>query len=249
MVCYKWPRVIIDFMKKFVPLSVKNLVKRLSDFLNWDSWANRSWSQEGEDQILRRIFEGKSKGFYIDVGAHHPRRFSNTYLFYIQGWNGLNIDAMPGSMKSFHEERPRDINLELGIGLNESQLDYYIFNEPALNGFSKELSNERHDAKSKYQIEKIIKINVLPLSVVLDRNLPAGQDIDFLSVDVEGLDFEVLKSNDWTKYRPKFVLAEILNSSLNDIEQSNIGRLMADNGYLVFAKCVNTVFFKAADQK
>lgn len=236
-------------IKKLVPTILKKIVKRILAFVYWDPWINRSWSQEGEDQILRRIFEGKSKGFYIDVGAHHPRRFSNTYLFYIQGWNGLNIDAMPGSMKYFHEDRPRDINLELGIGLTECQLDYYMFNEPALNGFSKVLSNERHNEKSKYQIEKIIKIDVLPLSVVLDRNLPAGQDIDFLSVDVEGLDFEVLKSNDWIKYRPKFVLVEILNSSLNNIEQSSIGRLMADNGYVVYAKCVNTVFFKAGDQK
>lgn len=236
-------------IKNLIPASLKKLVKRVLAFIDWDPWMNRSWSQEGEDLILRRFFEGKSKGFYVDIGAHHPKRFSNTYLFYIRGWNGLNIDAMPGSMKSFQEDRPRDINLELGIGLIESQLDYYVFNEPALNGFSKELSNERHDTESKYQIEKIIKINVFPLSVVLDRNLPKGQDIDFLSVDVEGLDFEVLKSNDWTKYRPKFVLAEILNSSLNDIEQSSIGRLMSDNGYLVFAKCVNTVFFKAADQK
>jgi hypothetical protein len=236
-------------IKKLIPAGLKNLVKRVLAFADWDPWINRSWSQEGEDQILRRIFEGKSKGFYIDVGAHHPRRFSNTYVFYKQGWNGLNIDAMPGSMKSFYKDRPRDINLEFGIGLNESQLDYYIFNEPALNGFSKDLSNERHEEKSRYHIEKIIKVNVLPLSTVLDLNLPVGQDIDFLSVDVEGLDFEVLKSNDWAKYRPKFVLAEILNSSLNDIEKSSIGRLMANNDYLVYAKCVNTVFFKAADQK
>jgi len=236
-------------LKKLVPGPLKNLAKRLFAFAYWDPWVNRSWSQEGEDLILRRIFEGKSKGFYIDVGAHHPKRFSNTCLFYTQGWNGLNIDAMPGSMKSFCQHMPRDINLELGIGLNESQLNYYIFNEPALNGFSKELSNERHNAKSKYYIEKIIKINVLPLSVALDHNLPAGQDIDFLSVDVEGLDFDVLKSNDWTKYRPKLVLVEILNGGLNDVEQSSIGQLMADNGYLVYAKCVNTVFFKTADQK
>jgi FkbM family methyltransferase len=236
-------------IKKLIPAVLKNLIKRVLNFTYWDPWVNHSWSQEGEDQILRRIFEGKSQGFYIDVGAHHPRRFSNTYLFYRQGWNGLNIDAMPGSMKSFHKDRPRDINLEFGIGLNESQLDYYIFNEPALNGFSKDLSNERNEAKSNYQIEKIIKVKVFPLSVVLDRNLPVGQDIDFISVDAEGLDFEVLKSNDWTKYRPKFVLAEILNGSLNDIEKSSIGRLMANNGYLVYAKCVHTVFFKAADQK
>jgi len=92
-------------------------------------------------------------------------------------------------------------------------------------------------------------VNVLPLSLVLDSNLPVGQNIDFMSVDVEGLDFDVLKSNDWTKYRPKFVLAEILSSSMHEIEQTSIGRLMTDVGYVIYAKCVNTVFFKAADQK
>ncbi len=236
-------------IKKLIPLPVKHLVRRVLALAHWDPWFNRSWSQEGEDQILRRIFEKKPTGFYIDVGAHHPRRFSNTYLFYIQGWNGLNIDAMPGSMISFSKDRPRDINIEVGIGLNECQLDYFVFNEPALNGFSKELSDERHDPDSVYQINKTIKVNVLPLSTVLNSNLPTGQSIDFMSVDVEGLDFEVLKSNDWTKYRPKIVLAEVLGSSLHDIEKSSIGRLMTEVGYEIYAKSVNTVFFKAADQK
>ena len=70
-----------------------------------------------------------------------------------------------------------------------------------------------------------------------------------MSVDVEGLDFEVLKSNDWTKYRPKFVLVEILSSSLHNIDQTIIGQLMNSVGYEVFAKCVNTVFFKVVEQK
>jgi hypothetical protein len=70
-----------------------------------------------------------------------------------------------------------------------------------------------------------------------------------MSVDVEGLDFEVLKSNDWIKYRPKIVLAEILSSSMHDIDKSNIGRLMRDVGYVIYAKCMNTVFFKEVDQK
>lgn len=198
---------------------------------------------------MQRVFENKADRFYVDVGAHHPRRFSNTYLFCASGWRGINIDAMPGSMASFNKERSRDINVEVGVGLSECQLDYFVFNEPALNGFSKELSNERHNSNSVYQIKGIVKVSVLPLSLLLDRYLPEGQNIDFMSVDVEGLDFEVLKSNDWTRYRPKFVLAEILNSGLHEIEQSNVGKLMVDSGYLIYAKCMNTVFFRSIDQK
>jgi hypothetical protein len=236
-------------IKKLIPLPVKNLVRRVLAFAYWDPWSNLSWSQEGEDLILRRIFGSKLDGFYIDVGAHHPRRFSNTYLFYKLGWRGLNIDAMPGSMVPFNKDRPRDINVEIGIGPHECLLDYYVLNEPALNSFSKELSDERHDSNSAYQIKEVIKVNVLPLSEVLDHYLPKGQKIDFMSVDVEGLDFEVLKSNDWTRHRPKFVLAEILGSSLHEIEQTNIGRLMTAAGYAVYAKSMNTVFFRVEDQK
>jgi len=236
--------VIIKKLKKFTPKIVKAFLKRLHACATWDPWFVRSWSQEGEDQILRRIFEGQAVGFYVDVGAHHPQRFSNTYLFYKRGWCGINIDAMPGAMKVFDSTRPRDINLEMGIGSSDDELDYYVFNEPALNGFSKELSEQRHEADTAYQVKEVIKVDVLPLSQVLDCHLNNGQEIDFISVDVEGLDFDVLKSNDWSKYRPKFVLAEILGSSLHEIEQSEIGQFMRDQNYVLYAKCMNTVFFK-----
>lgn len=232
------------FLRKNLPVSIKNLINRIISFVTWDQWATRSWSQEGEDQILRRIFESQSNGFYLDVGAHHPKRLSNTYLFYKRGWRGINIDAMPGSMRAFEMCRPKDVNLELGISSKESNLDYFVFNEPALNGFSSELSQERHKEDSAYYVKSVVKVDVLPLVMVLDQHLPKGQIIDFMSVDVEGFDLEVLKSNDWDKYRPKFVLAEVLGSSLHEIEQSEIGQFMRRVNYVIYAKCVNTVFFK-----
>ncbi|SIT68328.1 methyltransferase, FkbM family [Ectothiorhodosinus mongolicus] len=236
--------MIIEKIKKIMPKVVKAPLKHLHACATYDPWFERSWSQEGEDQILRRIFKRREVGFYVDVGAHHPKRFSNTYLFYKRGWHGINIDAMPGSMKLFDNARPRDINLEMGIGSNAGNLDYYVFNEPALNGFSKELSEKRHEADTTDQVREVIKVDVRPLSQVLDCHLSSGQEIDFMSVDVEGLDFDVLKSNDWSRYRPKFVLAEILGSSLHEIEQTEIGQFMHDQNYMLYAKCMNTVFFK-----
>lgn len=235
---------MIELARKIVPVPVKNIAKRVRDAFYWDQWQQRSWSQEGEDQILRRIFERQQSGFYVDVGAHHPMRFSNTYLFYKLGWSGINIDAMPGSMQAFHEMRPRDINLELGVGLEAMEKEYYIFNEPALNGFSKQLSMERERAHDIYKIIDVKTIKIEPLAQILDSNLKYDQNIDFLSVDVEGLDFEVLKSNNWNKYRPQYVLVEILGSSLQDIGCHDISQFMRDNGYEIYAKCVNTVFFK-----
>ena len=109
----------------------------------FDNYFFKSYSQEGEDMILNKIFEFKKNGFYIDIGAHHPKRFSNTYFFYKKGWMGINVDAKPGSMYLFNKIRPRDINLEIGLNNEKSVLKYYSFNEPALNTFDKELADER----------------------------------------------------------------------------------------------------------
>jgi FkbM family methyltransferase len=214
---------------------------------NWfDGFSFKSYSQEGEDMILRRLFEGQEMGFYVDVGAHHPKRFSNTYFFYKRGWKGINIDAMPNSMKPFNTIRPKDINIEKPISDKKQVLTYYAFNEPALNGFSKELSEER-DGKNGYFIEFAKEIETVTLEDVFKANLPEGQSIDFLNIDVEGLDFNVLKSNDFGKYKPKVILVEILNSALKDLEGHEITTYLKKRNYIFYAKAVNTVIFIELD--
>ena len=108
-------------------------------------------AKEGEDIILSEFFPNKTDGFYVDVGAHHPMRFSNTHMFYKKGWRGINIDAMPGSMKAFERKRPRDINLEIGVSGKEGEMTFYMFDDPALNGFSMEISKDR-DKNSNFEI-------------------------------------------------------------------------------------------------
>lgn len=232
-------------LKKLLKIILpKNVKEKLVDMKNryLDGYALKSYSQEGEDMILRRLFENQQIGFYVDVGAHHPMRFSNTYFFYKKGWNGINIDAMPDSMKPFNAIRPRDINIEKPVSDKKQVLTYYVFNEPALNGFSKELSEER-DGKGKYFIKFTKDIEMATLEEILDNNLPENQEIDFLSIDVEGLDFIVLKSNNFDKYKPKVILIEILGSSLSDIEKNEMSKYLKQFNYSIYAKAVNTVIF------
>lgn len=235
-------------LKALVPQQAKNLLRRVIHAYRWDPWQLSSWSQEGEDLVLARLFGDKRDGFYIDVGAHHPKRFSNTYFFYRRGWRGINIDAMPGSMNSFNRMRPRDINLEIGIGSQNDFLDYHFFNEPALNGFAKELAQSRHQADTPYKIIDTKTIEIRRLSQILDEHLPANQVIDFMSVDVEGLDLDVLKSSNWTLYRPRYVLAEILDSNLYDIQKHDVAEFMSSVGYGIYAKCVHTAIFTNMDR-
>ncbi len=169
---------------------------------------SNSYSQTGEDMVLRRLVNQQKnyKGFYVDVGAHHPFRFSNTAYFYKQGWCGINIEASPDLIPAFAKLRKRDINLNVAIGLSVDPLTFFIFNEQALNTFDKDLAMSRTQGKSK--IAKTVDIKQIKLSEALDKYLKTNQKIDFLSIDVEGMDLEVLKSNDWTKYAPDCILIE-----------------------------------------
>ncbi|WP_218079623.1 FkbM family methyltransferase [Anthocerotibacter panamensis] len=233
--------VMIDSLKAILPDSVKKFMTHLKfEYLN--DFSVKSYAQEGEDIILKRVFDGFSSGFYIDVGAHHPRRFSNTYLFYKKGWSGINIDAMPGSMKRFNRQRPRDINLEIAIAREMKSMTYYIFNEPALNSFDRDLSLQREN--EKYRIVETRDIVTQRLHDVLIKYLPKNQKINFLSIDVEGLDLEVLMSNDWQKFRPAYVLVESLNIIFNEIRSNPTFELMQMNGYELYAKTGNTLIYK-----
>ncbi|MFY9107190.1 FkbM family methyltransferase [Aliarcobacter cryaerophilus] len=208
-----------------------------------------SYAQEGEDILLKRIFEYRNindGGFYVDVGAHHPQRFSNTYFFYKRGWKGINIDATPGSMKLFNELRERDINLEFAVSDKQETLTYYMFNEPALNSFDKELSLKRN-LLEHYSILETKNINTITLENILDKYLPKNQDIDFLSIDVEGFDFQVLKSNNWEKYSPKVVLIEILSKDIESMIGSEVYIYMKKLNYKYYAKSVHTHFFIKED--
>ncbi len=209
-----------------------------------DPWLKLSYSQEGEDLLLCRIFEGKKAGFYVDVGAHHPKRFSNTFLFYESGWSGINIEPNPSAMAIFAKERKRDINLQVGVSSQQGELLYFEFNEPALNTFDNNLASEREETTS-YKIIATQKIPVNRLDSLLEKYVPVGVVIDFLTVDVEGLDLEVLRSNDWNRFRPRCVLAEALGleKTFAFLEETPMITYMQKQGYRLFAKTYNSLFF------
>ncbi len=223
-------------IKKIASKLVTSLFPRLS-------YGVRAYSSEGEDLILRRIFDKKQKGVYIDVGAHHPFRVSNTYLLYKQNWTGINIDPMPGSKALFNKHRPKDINLEVGVSETKQQRTYFIFNEPALNTFSTEKVKEYTQA-ARYWVVAEKKIDTLPLAEILDKYLAKDVAIDMMTIDAEGLDLQVLRSNNWDKYRPTYVLAESPPFEVFETGNSELCQFMQQVGYRMFAKTYYTYFFK-----
>ena len=224
---------------------MKKTIRNIRRLIRPPCQLNHSFSMEGEDEILRHVFINKTTpGFYVDVGAHHPSRFSNTYKFYQEGWRGINIDPIPGVMESFAKIRPRDINLEVAIAGESGSLTYYMFNDSALNTLDP-LVAKKHDGPNGYNIIKTKEIRTRPLGDVLSEYMPAGQIIDFLTVDVEGMDMEVLRSNDWSRFKPEVVLAEDLNArSIGQAMESPVVHYLSTLGYEFFAKTIVTMFFR-----
>lgn len=211
---------------------VKNRLRKL--FLNG---GEISYSQAGEDMILNCIFLSKSKGVYVDVGANHPTKASNTYFFYKKGWSGINIDALPDAIELFSKKRRRDINIQTGICDREGNLNFYIFQESSYNTFNEELIDK---IKKISPLKEVKGLLVKPLySVLRQYNITS---IDFISIDVEGLDLNVLKSNDWNLFRPKVVLVEDFKIQ-NEITESSIYEYMVNLGYVYFCKTVTNAFY------
>lgn len=201
-----------------------------------------SYAQEGEDLVLARILgTNTSPGFFVDVGAHHPTRFSNTYYFYRRGWRGINVDALPGTASLFQRARPRDVTVECGVGAQAGVMTYFVFNEPALNTFSEQEAHKKD--RHPYHIVNRLQIPVVTLTEILDKHLPVGVTIDFMTIDAEGFDHEIVCSNDWKRYRPRVVLVELLNTGIENLASHPTAQLLHQQGYRSFAKTLNTFFF------
>ena len=226
--------LIVDGMLDWVKEQKKVLFREYS---------RTSYSQEGEDLLLERHLSSVQNGFYLEVGAHHPFRFSNTYLFYQRGWSGLCIDANPESMTFFKKFRPRDLCVEVGVSDQEGILDYYVFNDKALNTFSSEKAKFIQE-KTDYRLFRKLEVPVKPLNTILESHLPAHRKIDFLTLDIEGFDLKVLRTLDWKKYSPTFVVVEDHLFALEDPGRSEIHQLMTSEGYQLVSKLYISLIYK-----
>lgn len=176
-----------------------------------------SYSQMKEDVFIDSIVKGKKDGFYVDIGANHPTRFSNTMRFYKRGWHGINVEPNFRNYKVILAARPRDINLNLGIAEQKGDLTFYSFVPDTLSTFSREESQSY--VADGYRLIEEKKIPVDSLSSVFDTYCK-NVEIDFITIDTEGYDLQVLKSSDWKKWRPRIVCIESSKHSISGKAES-----------------------------
>lgn len=196
--------------------------------------ARLSFSQFGEDLLLESFFGKNNKnGFYVDIGAFNPIRISNTHLFYKKGWTGINIEPNPEHFEKFRIERQNDINLNLAISDKKSIVEF------SCDGAYSGINDTNYPHRNRNKDAGIIEVKTAPLGEILEQYLPKGQSIDFMTIDCEGHDSKVVKSNDWNKYRPKVVLVEQHGPSV----EGDIYNHLTKNGYRFYCKIGFTLSF------
>jgi FkbM family methyltransferase len=208
-------------IRKYLPRNFKNKIHKI--ILGYTGF-NPCFSQGGEDMILRTVFKGVNNGFFVDVGAYHPTVGSNTYFLYrTQMWRGINIDPNSRNIAQFNKARPGDTNIKLAIGKGNGSINYYHRDSPSMNFCSLEnLPTGSYNSLEKIELSK--------LSTILESNNVST--IDLLTIDVEGNELEVLKSNNWNKFRPKVIVIE---QSLMDLKKKKSTDLLEEEGYRIFS--------------
>ena len=213
------------------------------------------YSSLGEDYVLSALFvtgwiaPKLLNGFYIDIGAHHPINHSNTAYFYNLGWRGINIEASPGAFTAFERERPRDINLNYAVSSTDGEIDFHLFGNKDSESFGQAStinSAHREYIEAEQRVNaNTITVKSMRLDTILDQHC-GNRDIDFMDIDVEGAELDVLESNSFSKYRPLVIAIEILThgESVEEVLCNNSAvRFLKENGYRFFSLTLQTYFF------
>jgi len=200
-------------------------------------WVRGSYSQMGEDLVIDKLVGWKERGFYVDVGANDPVRFNNTYRFYKRGWRGINLEPDLGRFEEIKKARLRDTNLNIGVGGKAGLMTLYRFMPDTLSTFSEKEAKEYQ--REGYILREKRKVRVEGMATIFAKHVGKRQ-IDFMSIDTEGFDEEVLASNDWKKYRPRIIC----------VESENVGRILKNAGYeLVLDNGLNRIYQNKGKRK
>ena len=193
------------------------------------------FSETGEDILLQQLFRSKV-GRYIDIGSGQPVIGSNSFLFYKMGWNGVCIDPQPNLALSYKILRPRDIFLPYLVGINEFE-NLYEFENKLLSTTNPKVAAYHKSNGLNYKIRKhksVLVKDYLPQRISPDEDF-------FISIDIEGAEFDVIRQVDFENQRPRAILIELWGNPWNT--RSRITSFLYKNNYQLFAYTGLTALF------
>lgn len=212
------------------------------------------YAQSGEDIIMDNLFYKLNirRPSYLDIGANHPAYISNSYYFYMRGSQGVCVEPNPALYKKIRQARPRDKVINVGVGIDEQkEADFYLFPAYAdgLGTFSKKEAEYwgeiGMEGLGKIHYEQVIRMPLQTINAIIRDNFDRCPD--FISIDVEGLDLQILKTLDFDSFQPLVLCVETLCYDENKREFKNTDTIefLKSKGYGVYADThINTIFLK-----
>ena len=212
-------------------------------YIRHKSYLKRTqYSQWGEDLFINEFFKDKIDGIYLDIGCFHPVMYSNTCLLHRKGWRGINIDINPTSIDLFNIVRPNDTNLCTTINETKEIFEVY-YDDPfsPVNTLDKQfydkLENKSNKDTKKLRVESKSMKEILDISKI-------DENIDFINLDVEGMDYKILRNIDLNQLKPKLISVETHNvdgTKSNNFE--SIVKLMKEGDFSIYKRVGPTTLF------
>jgi FkbM family methyltransferase len=210
----------------------------------------RSYSQAGEDILVSHLFVelGLRRPSYLDIGAHHPTWLSNTFFFYRRRSRGVLVDPDPSVARRLKLRRPRDTFVNAAVAGEDGERTMYMFRGGTfalahMNTLSPESADEFR--REGWKPVGTMTVPVLSPTTLMERHC-AGKAPDLVSLDIEGVDLEVLRAWDFGRFRPRALIVETLTFSddgSRSIKRPEISAVMEEAGYVVYGDThLNTVF-------
>ena len=210
------------------------------------SKARQSFAQQGEDIVLYHLLHDWMKlesPTYLDIGAADPVQSNNTYLLYCTGARGVLVEPNPAYVAEIRRHRPGDLVVQAGVGTGAAgEADYYVIRgAPTLNTFSPEQVAMYRKGSPQDPVERVVKMPLVPVNRLIAECL--GRAPDLLSIDVEGLDLDILRTLDFATYRPAAIIAETILMNGGGRDNTGIAGLLLANGYVARGGSLyNTIF-------
>ena len=208
---------------------LQNIYLKNKYFIN-----RKSYAMDGEDTAINVFNKKTEKGFYVDIGAHHPIQRNNTHLLFKKGWEGINIDVNKFSIDLFNFLRPRDLNLQIAVSDKEGEISFFYQKKfSQLNTTDKEVAKENFQGNFQ---EKKVKCQTI--QNILDNSKFKNTKIDLLNIDVEGAEMKVLNTLNFEIYDPSLICIEILGyremqseQREKEIKNNQIFKFLVNKGY------------------
>jgi len=226
--------------------SIKKLLFRSAgDFFA----SHESFSQCGEDRIVALLFHaiGIASPTYLDIGANDPVIFNNTYLFYRAGCDGVCVEANPDIVKRLRQTRPRDICINAAVSSRvDGSMPLHIFDEGAsgLSTLSTDWMQQR--VNRGFHVDKTLSVPTRDINSLIESHFATVPH--FLSIDIEGLELDVLTSLDFNRFAPSVICVETFRQSTDNasVKDTRLMRYIEDKGYVLFADTyINTIYIQA----